>query len=687
MLQESSSPATDEETIDPGPSQIQEIRISEDDAPGADHTSLLPVEIWLEVFRYATLIINGRTLNYTDPFQPQQPYVSALGRNASSLSIRTKCILVQVCSSWRRVAAELLYEHVVVTSLRKAKLVIRALEQSKHTGSRNDPRFGYGHWIRHLEIQTRSRESHKLSFLQAVAYIMTQCTNLQYISGSWTNSLPKEFLAVILKYHSSTLRGLYWEQLSHSFGVGIVDGADSSFSLAYLTGFKNLRLLDLRILPKLSTPRSLSLEDAMNPSSGSNTNGLNNKLSQYPPPPPISELPNVVSLCIAADYLVLKLASMISLPKLRNVILDATYTGSDNAILDISLNSFLIIHGPSIKSLELIPVASDLSRSTPEPLGPGFFLRPSICPNLETIVFDRRERCIVSPTKYDILGPRQTGKDGTGGSSSSITGKSRHKLGVPELTAQSHIYHHAEEHHSSMKSFQEDNQVMSEPHLSLRWIGLKGFGIGRLYPNQPGHAHNHLRAFIGAYHAGLLPALERVQTVDLLGDWCGDWMGKDVFVWWAEVFESVGLDFLDGERVLWKYQEEFEDEKGKEKVEKKVTVEEEDEKIRGGGGEVEEEVRGGDDDNADRSEEEKNDDSCALELELVASKKDSEHSQPEEQGTGLPTNIHPDTAVLDNRISGGVDSDEDVQKVGLIDGSTAPTGLGGDLGCANNSGT
>jgi hypothetical protein len=35
----------------------------------------------------------------------------------------------------------------------------------------------------------------------------------------------------------------------------------------------------------------------------------------------------------------------------------------------------------------------------------------------------------------------------------------------------------------------------------------------------------------------------------------GDSLVKDIVIWWAEKFEKYGIDFLDGEGVLWAYTE------------------------------------------------------------------------------------------------------------------------------------
>ena len=49
------------------------------------------------------------------------------------------------------------------------------------------------------------------------------------------------------------------------------------------------------------------------------------------------------------------------------------------------------------------------------------------------------------------------------------------------------------------------------------------------------------------------PSLELIKTVGFLVDAETDLLIKDIFIWWVERFEKQGIDFLDGEGVLWAY--------------------------------------------------------------------------------------------------------------------------------------
>ena len=94
---------------------------------------------------------------------------------------------------------------------------------------------------------------------------------------------------------------------------------------------------------------------------------------------------------------------------------------------------------------------------------------------------------------------------------------------------------------------------LEAPHLALRRVGIRGLGVGQLYPNKPTHAQAHLAA-LAAYRA-FFPALELVRTLGFLVGTSTDPFAPDVFIWWTERFERVGVDLQDGEGVVWMLEE------------------------------------------------------------------------------------------------------------------------------------
>jgi hypothetical protein len=70
-----------------------------------------------------------------------------------------------------------------------------------------------------------------------------------------------------------------------------------------------------------------------------------------------------------------------------------------------------------------------------------------------------------------------------------------------------------------------------------------------LYPDKKTNTGRHLMTFTPSRY----PNLELVRTVGFLVDADTDSLIKDIFIWWVERFEKQGIDFLDGEGVLWAY--------------------------------------------------------------------------------------------------------------------------------------
>ena len=56
--------------------------------------------------------------------------------------------------------------------------------------------------------------------------------------------------------------------------------------------------------------------------------------------------------------------------------------------------------------------------------------------------------------------------------------------------------------------------------------------------------------------SGHLPALETVRTAGFLVDTSTDGLARDIFIWWTERFEYMGVDLVDGEGVIWMYEDE-----------------------------------------------------------------------------------------------------------------------------------
>ncbi|RPD78640.1 hypothetical protein L226DRAFT_457363 [Lentinus tigrinus ALCF2SS1-7] len=213
--------------------------------------------------------------------------------------------------------------------------------------------------------------------------------------------------------------------------------------------------------------------------------------------------PHVTHLALPTCPLLLRYASKQVMPELCHLVLDAS--GAPRTVhapfVTKELVSFLDAYGHQLRTVELLP--SNTQSMRPGPINISAFLSPSACPNLETLVFDSRTPSAVNLAPYNA----------------SVSS-------APPL---------------------------EEPHPTLRRVGIRGIGVNQLYPNKPTHAQAHLEAF-AAYRV-FFPALELVRTLGFLVGTSTDPFAPDVFIWWTEMFERVGVDLQDGEGVVWMLEE------------------------------------------------------------------------------------------------------------------------------------
>lgn len=422
----------------------------------------LPLELWLEIFQFATYVHRSVTIKPLDPFTLKRTSTNAMGANTPALAMRTKLALVMVSKSWRQVAVQMLYEHVVIRSPTRADAVLRALMSSNHNTDSPIDKSRYGQWTRHIEIYTYSRGTANLQYLKILFCIFQLCPNLRVLSGTWIHPLPLDFLNCISRLYGHSLQGLYWNEQRPQ------EVADFCTLAApeYLASFRTLRVLDLRHFVGVD-------------------------LSKRDKSAPRHSLPLVEDLIISTHTRSLAMASALSLPSLRNVTMKTPISGVPD-IHQISI--FLQVHGHSLITVDLPSPSPDsepepdstLSRRTAHHVNPDVFLQPDVCPNLTSLTFP-----ITSPPLSPYV------------------------------------------------------------HKALRRIGIRGIRADGLYPDKPTTGKAHLLAINSTRY----PNLELVQTVGFLVDADTDGLIKDIFIWWVEKFEKHGIDFLDGEGVLWAYTE------------------------------------------------------------------------------------------------------------------------------------
>ncbi|KAI0743992.1 hypothetical protein C8Q80DRAFT_1107082 [Daedaleopsis nitida] len=453
--------------------------------PATDHTSL-PHELWLEIFRCATRVPRSRSIAPGDPLAPERPVDYARRMNSPIESMRTKCVLVRVCRAWRIIATELLYEHVVLGGPHRVETFCRTLRESRKEASKavggaleSAEGLGHGRWVKHLEVQRWARSHLTLCYWQSIIRTVSYCPRMRVFSGLWQQPLPDGFLPVLAQYLPPTLQELYWQQDSVLVAVNELP----ILTTMILTNFPTLRVLDLRKICVLDAERSM----------------------QHFPFGTIT-FPHVQYLALPACPLMLRYASQQVLPALCYLALDAS--GAPRTVYPPlatkELLNFLDRHGEHLRTVELLP--SNTLSQRPGPINISVFLIPNACPNLETLIFDCREK--PPPTVLDLY------------------------------------------HYNATSSL----PLLEEPHPTLRRIGIRGLDIGRLYPNKPTQAQAHLDALV--QYRVFFPALELVRTPGFLIGTSTDMYAPEVFVWWTEKFEAAGVDLQDGEGVVWLLEEE-----------------------------------------------------------------------------------------------------------------------------------
>ncbi|KZT29176.1 hypothetical protein NEOLEDRAFT_1086166 [Neolentinus lepideus HHB14362 ss-1] len=445
----------------------------------------IPLEIWLLIFQYATYIPESTSVQPLDPFQPSRFPRTAMGANTPVLSMKTKCSLVLVCRSWRQIATELLYEHLVIRSFRRAVQVLLALRSSLRTVTINgiDAIVSeYGQWVKHIEIHTQSRAAESNRFAESLFRVFQVCPNVRILSGTWGGALPRWLIAAIPRFYGPKLQLLHWDSLSYALRSTNL----CTLTPEFLTAFQSLRTLDMRKFGGW-TPADYGRSNLA--------------------------LPRLSHLLLTTNETTLRTATSLVLPSLSHVILEVpffhpmpmhlwNFDDSDTMFTPLNreqLQAFLAAHGLKISSLELLSSPMYLSADETNPDAPlsialpfhrlniVCFLLPGVCPNLRDLVFCVHEHVI-------------------------------------------------------------DVKVLPEPHLSLRRIGLRGVSGEAISPERinRSQAVNHLYSFRRKH----FPSLEVIRTLGFYGD-AMEQGTLDVFIHWTECFEKRGVDFQDGEGVVW----------------------------------------------------------------------------------------------------------------------------------------
>ncbi|TEB38504.1 hypothetical protein FA13DRAFT_1786268 [Coprinellus micaceus] len=307
----------------------------------------LPSEIWLEIFQFATHVPRSTSLRPSDPFKARRvpSWNIVLAQNTPGGVLYTKVALSCVSKSWRTLAVPLQYQHVVIKSPMRARLILRSL-----TESQNGDCTGHGKWTWHIEVLTHTRGSGSLPYLQSVFGIFRCCPNVRVLSGTWNHPLPPPFLDAITKLYGSGMEELYWNEIAVQVVKRAVNTLTTVATLHFLGAFSSLQTLDLRHFKAKGCSTTASMDA----------------------PTTIPLLPLVQHLIISTNPWSVTAASGIVLPRLLSLTVKIT-RGFIQPAEDGSSETHL---------LDRLIKAHGLSLESGRP-----FLDEDACPNLSSICY------------------------------------------------------------------------------------------------------------------------------------------------------------------------------------------------------------------------------------------------------------------------------------------------------------
>ncbi|EPQ57072.1 hypothetical protein GLOTRDRAFT_26784, partial [Gloeophyllum trabeum ATCC 11539] len=359
----------------------------------------IPPEIWLLIFQYATYIPESHNIIPADPFQRSRFPRMAMGANTPVLSMRTKWSLVLVCRAWRQLATVLLYEHLVIRSLRRALKICSTLRNSVRRATINGIEVDvseYGQWTKHIEVHAHIRTFDTMTFAEVLYRILQCCPNVRILSGTWDRPIPRWLMAALPRFYGSKLELLQWDSLSLTTRSTDV----CTLTPEFLTAFHSLRTLDLRKF-----------------------GGWNE--TDYGKPN--LALPRLSHLLLTTNESSLRTATSLVLPSLTHVVVEVPYFYPVPLHLE-HLDAFLEAHGPKITYLEVVSSPMYISADDANPDAPhtvvlpshrlniACFLMPGVCTHLQDLVFDVHEHVIDFkgiPTPHQSL--RRVGLRGLSG--------------------------------------------------------------------------------------------------------------------------------------------------------------------------------------------------------------------------------------------------------------------------------
>ncbi|KAG6330767.1 hypothetical protein ID866_8323 [Astraeus odoratus] len=139
---------------------------------------MLPPEIWLRIFYFATRPEKGYETSSYEPFR-------GCFRTNCADALGTRKSLVRVCRVWRALSIAFLYEDVLV---RRDVDALRGSLESDQFGLQDGPHTpGPGRWVRRLELPYIQTETNTPSSLDNVLHILRCCPSIQTLVRPYCN--------------------------------------------------------------------------------------------------------------------------------------------------------------------------------------------------------------------------------------------------------------------------------------------------------------------------------------------------------------------------------------------------------------------------------------------------------------------------------------------------------------------
>ncbi|KAF8560142.1 hypothetical protein OG21DRAFT_31636 [Imleria badia] len=207
---------------------------------------MLPPELWILVFRWATCPSDGYPAPYYEPFRASSETFDE--------SLKTKHALVQVCRLWRALATNFLYEDV---RIRYDSENLKTVLADHHS---------LGRFVHRIELPYTQTATERPGDTRDVVEILRSCPSLTTLVRPFFEALPDslryEFPAEIVSLSSLTrLEWWHYNNAAHSGGINsLMDVLRNAPSLQFLAlggeFWMNSAHLDSPIqLPALTTLR------------------------------------------------------------------------------------------------------------------------------------------------------------------------------------------------------------------------------------------------------------------------------------------------------------------------------------------------------------------------------------------------------------------------------------------------